>query len=61
MSRLFIYDENMTDERAKITVAKMGGHFRHCGTGKRVYPVQCPGSRYNYGRVRHCGRGKRSI
>lgn len=23
MSRLFIYDENMTDERAKITVAKM--------------------------------------
>ena len=23
MSRLFVYDENMTDERAKITVAKM--------------------------------------
>ena len=23
MSRLFIYDENMVDERAKITVAKM--------------------------------------
>ena len=23
MGRLFIYDENMTDERAKITVAKM--------------------------------------
>lgn len=37
------------------------GHFRHCGTGKRVYPVQCPGSCHNYGRVRHCGRGKRSI
>lgn len=24
MGRLFVYDENMTDERAKITVAKMG-------------------------------------
>jgi len=23
MGRLFVYDENMTDERAKITVAKM--------------------------------------
>ena len=23
MSRLFVYDENMLDERAKITVAKM--------------------------------------
>ena len=23
MSRLFVYDENMTDERAKITVGKM--------------------------------------
>lgn len=60
MSRLFIYDENMTDERAKITVAKMAA-ISDIVAPEKVYPVQCPGSRYNYGRVRHCGRRKRSI
>ena len=30
MGRLFVYDENMTDERAKITVAKIGRRIGHC-------------------------------
>lgn len=44
MGRLFVYDENMTDERAKITVAKMGAvsdivapekqYIRYSTTGK---------------------------
>ena len=54
MSRLFIYDENMTDERAKITVAKMAAISDIVAPEKEYI-------QYNYGRVRHCGRGKRSI
>ena len=61
MSRLFIYDENMTDERAKITVAKMAAISDIVAPEKEYIQYSAPGSRHNYGRVRHCGRGKRSI
>ena len=60
MSRLFIYDENMTDERAKITVAKMAA-ISDIVAPEKEYIQYSARSRHNYGRVRHCGRGKRSI
>ena len=47
MSRLFIYDENMVDERAKITVAKMAAvsdivapekqYIQYTNKGKLLY------------------------
>lgn len=61
MSRLFIYDENMTDERAKITVAKMAAISDIVAPEKEYIQYSAQGAVTNYGRVRHCGRGKRSI
>ena len=50
MSRLFVYDENMTDERAKITVAKMAAVSDIVAPVKEywIYPKGFMGS-YRYG------------
>ncbi len=60
MSRLFIYDENMVDERAKITVAKMAAVSDIVAPKNSIYSTPIRGS-YCIGRMRHCRGRKRSI
>lgn len=42
MGRLFVYDENMTDERAKITVAKMAAVSDIVASERRLYSIPQP-------------------
>ena len=47
MSRLFVYDENMLDERAKITVAKMAA----------ISDIVAPDKAY----IQYSGRGEITV
>lgn len=61
MSRLFIYDENMVDERAKITVAKMAAVSDIVAPEKQYIQYTNKGGSYCISRMRHCRGRKCSI
>lgn len=57
MGRLFVYDENMTDERAKITVAKMAAVSDIVASEKAFIQYSAAGQLTGACRGSYCGRG----
>ena len=57
MGRLFVYDENMTDERAKITVAKMAAVSDIVASEKAFIQYSAAGQLTVLAGGSYCGRG----